>query len=117
MYTKEHQQLLNKYKKENKPTKEELLVKQVLQEIGIKYLTQKGFLSKAYTCYIADFYLPKPNRLIIEVDGSSHIGREFYDRKRDEFFLHERNIRTLRIKNEELVDMLKVKEKILSTLH
>ena len=35
--------------------------------------------------FIADFYI-RPLRLIIEVDGSSHINKEEYDKRRDRFF-------------------------------
>ena len=36
--------------------------------------------------YIVDFYCAEKNA-IIELDGSSHDGKEDYDRKRDEFFV------------------------------
>ena len=34
--------------------------------------------------YIVDFYCPQLN-LVLEIDGSSHVGKEEYDAKRDEY--------------------------------
>lgn len=116
MYNKEHQRLLSTYKKENKQTKEEQQVEEILKDIGVHYISQKGFVAKCNTCLIADFYLPKPHKLIIEVDGGYHNNRVEQDKGRDLFFLHERNIRTLRIKNEELINLPAVKQKIMDSL-
>lgn len=46
------------------------------QMLGYTFNRQKPLLN-----YIADFYC-KPLKLIIEVDGDSHIGKEDYDSKR-----------------------------------
>jgi very-short-patch-repair endonuclease len=51
-------------------------------------------------CFIADFYLPKPFKTVIEIDGKYHQHRVEKDTGRDLFFKHERNIRTLRFTNE-----------------
>jgi very-short-patch-repair endonuclease len=53
--------------------------------------------------YIVDFYLPK-YKIVFEVDGSSHEGRENYDKKRDKL-LRSRKIKVFRIKNEQTVDI------------
>jgi len=53
--------------------------------------------------YIADFYCAKL-MLIIELDGSSHEGREEYDRDRDEKLLS-KGLAVFRFKNEELNDI------------
>jgi very-short-patch-repair endonuclease len=47
--------------------------------------------------YIADFYCHRAG-LVIEVDGASHLGREDYDKARDEAFAA-RGLRVLRISN------------------
>lgn len=119
MYIKQHQQLLDKYKRENKQTEEEIIVENILKELNIYYIKQKGFIAKCYSCYIADFYLPKPNKLVIEVDGKYHSveKRRIADYYRDKFFLEERKIKTLRIKNEELMDINSVKNKIKEILN
>src|SRR5690606_30871145 len=49
--------------------------------------------------YYADFYCSAA-KLVVELDGSSHIGREEYDHIRDMRLL-ERGIVTLRFKNSE----------------
>lgn len=102
MYTKEHQRLLNKYKLNNKETIYEKQLEQLLIDNNIYYKKQKDFIAKCYTCYIADFYLPRPYKCIIEVDGKYHDFTQGKDYYRDKFFIEEKGIRTLRIKNEEL---------------
>ena len=50
--------------------------------------------------YIADFYIPNL-KLVIEVDGSSHFGREQYDRQRD-LYMERKGYRILRFTNTEV---------------
>lgn len=108
MYNKEHQRLLSKYKLKDTTTEYEVIVSNILNELNIKYIQQKGFLKEAYTCYIADFYLPKPYKVIIEVDGEYHQDRVFQDTSRDKYFLEKRGIRTLRINNQDVINNLSV---------
>ncbi len=80
-------------------------------------MKQKGFLAKTHRCLIADFYLPKPHKLIVEIDGKYHEGRVFKDMGRDRFFKEERNIDTIRFTNEEVnIDILGVKKRLLAAL-
>jgi len=53
--------------------------------------------------YIADFYCARL-MLIIELDGSSHHGKEEYDQERDEKLLS-KGMAVFRFKNEELNDI------------
>ena len=63
--------------------------------------------------FIADF-LCADARLIIELDGDSHEGKEEYDRERTKF-LEEHGYRVLRFENREVFeDMEEVLEKILA---
>jgi very-short-patch-repair endonuclease len=50
--------------------------------------------------YIADVLIPNL-KVVVEVDGKSHIGREAYDLHRDAF-LRSRGFRVLHIKNEDV---------------
>ena len=100
MNIKEHQILLNKYKLENKQTKHEVLFESILKSFDVKYCVQKGFLAKCHTCFIVDFYLPRPHKTIIEIDGGYHKNRN--DAGRDLFFLKERKIKTVRFTNEQV---------------
>lgn len=102
MFIKQHQQLLSKYKLTNKPTKYENIFEDKLKQFNIKYIKQKGFLKEANTCYIADFYLPKPFKIIIEIDGKYHQDRKEYDKQRDEYFMFKRGIKTVRFSNNEV---------------
>lgn len=104
MFIPEHQKLLAKYRLEHKPTKAEILFEDILKEYKVKYIKQKGFVAKCNTCLIADFYIPKPYKLIIEIDGGYHLDRKNKDYGRDRFFLFERGINTLRFTNEEVYD-------------
>jgi len=102
MYIKQHQQLLSKYKQENKSTKQEDKFEEVLKYHNLKYMKQKGFLAKDYTCFIAEFYLPKPYKTIIEIDGMYHLNRVYQDTSRDTFFRNQRGIKTIRFTNEQV---------------
>jgi leucyl-tRNA synthetase len=53
--------------------------------------------------YIADFYCARL-MLIIELDGSSHVGREEYDQDRDKK-LASKGLSVFRFKNDELKDI------------
>lgn len=64
--------------------------------------------------FIADFYCAK-KKLVVELDGRIHRYQKNYDTQRD-LILKKKNLKVLRLKNEELQDMRKVKEKILSYL-
>src|SRR3990167_2175951 len=87
-------------KLKKKATKQELVFKKYLEELGIKFIFQKGFLKPFHR--IADFYIKK-YRLIIEIDGGYHqdcIEKDFY---KDEVW-RRLKFRTLRILNEQIDD-------------
>lgn len=81
------------------PTKAEEAMKKLLRDEFRKY----GIWFKTSVPmhgYIADFACESPYRkLIIEVDGSFHDGREEYDSRRDKI-LSINGIKTLRVRNE-----------------
>lgn len=52
--------------------------------------------------FIADFYCSKL-KLIIEVDGEIHLQQKEKDLERDDYFLQQYGIRTLRIINEDVL--------------
>ena len=64
----------------------EMKMKEILDELGIKYEHQK-VMKVGDKFYIADFYIPK-NNVIVEVDGSYHFTDEalMRDRERDNLF-------------------------------
>ena len=72
------------------------------------YLRKKQIGEYKFRCqhpiyrYILDFYCPE-KRLAIGIDGNIHNSQQEYDRYRDEF-LHSIEIRTLRIKNEDVLN-------------
>jgi len=84
----------------SRPTKYELRIKELLEQLGIKFIFQKGFINGDYYC-IVDFYLPKPYKICIEVDGEYHFTDDM--RKRDarkDSYLRSRNFNVMRIRNE-----------------
>lgn len=59
-------------------TPSEKRFKRWLDRYSVKYQFQKIVTVESGKKYIVDFYIPKEN-VIIEVDGSSHIGKEIED--------------------------------------
>ena len=86
-------------------TPHERSVRKLLDQAGYRYQFQKGFLSGG-VMYIADFYLPRPYQLVIEVDGGYHetIDQRKKDADRDRYF-HSRGFKVLRIKNQHVDTM------------
>ena len=71
---------------------------------GLPFKEQRQFhFPKQNKGYIVDFYVPK-FKIVFEVDGDSHIGKEKYDKNRD-MLLKSRKIKVFHITNEETVDI------------
>jgi very-short-patch-repair endonuclease len=86
---------------------------------GYKFLRQhpiiyKGDL-KRLNYFIADFYCNE-KKLVVELDGEIHNESKEYDSFRDSE-LKSLGIQTLRIKNEELIDLEETRNKILLVLN
>jgi leucyl-tRNA synthetase len=81
---------------------------------GFKFLRQHPILYsgnlKRYNYFVADFYCAA-KKIIIELDGPIHDTSEEYDRFR-ESELQQIGFHILRIRNEELLNMKKVQQKI-----
>ncbi|MCJ7447660.1 MAG: endonuclease domain-containing protein [Bacteroidales bacterium] len=81
---------------------------------GYKFLRQHPILYKGnlvrFNYFIADFYCNE-KKVVIELDGPIHDVNEEYDTFRDSE-LQNLGIRILRIKNEELINMDEVLQKI-----
>lgn len=92
-----------KFKKKLKltPTPSELKFRELLKENGIKHIFQKGFCSKGRTC-IVDFYLPKPMKCCIELDGGYHFTPEqkYKDHLRNTYLTQTRHFKLIRAENE-----------------
>ena len=86
-----------------KATKEELIVKEYLESLGIRFIFQKGFLKPFHR--IVDFYLPRANApsVIIEVDGGYHKDFQWKDEQKD-IAGNSRGFMTLRIQNEDVLN-------------
>lgn len=78
------------YKMFKNPTKAELIFSNRLRKAKIKFKQQY-----VIGHYIADFVI---GNVVIELDGSSHNGREVYDAKRDSF-IRKKGFKVVRINN------------------
>jgi len=69
--------------------------------VGLKFTEQKGVFNHE-TFYIADFYLPKPYKLWIEIDGAYHDTpkQKKYDKIKDFYLTYTLKFRVLRLTNE-----------------
>ncbi len=91
------------------PTQAEFIMWQYLRKnkFGYKFTRQKPIFR-----FVLDFYCSKL-LLAIEIDGDSHNFKANYDSERDKY-LERMNIKTLRFKNEEVLNnFLKVKDELL----
>lgn len=81
---------------------------------GRKFLRQHSIIyesdHKEHFFYVPDFYCSK-EKLIIELDGPVHMERKIRDQRR-ELILKSKNLKVLRINNEELKDIDAVLHKI-----
>ena len=85
-------------------TKAEQALGEALQRAGLWFRYQPHFVADD-RLYIPDFRLATHTyKLLIEVDGPSHQGRERYDAARTEWLMAKRNCRVLRFSNEEVVN-------------
>ena len=95
---------------------EKLLWKQLRnrQLSGFKFLRQHPIVYKAdykgLNYFIADFYCDE-KKIVIELDGPIHQDTEEYDRFRD-IEMKEKGINVLRLKNDELKNLVAVLDKI-----
>jgi len=87
----------------NNATRHELKILAMLDRLELPYKFQKGFVEKG-VMYIADFYLPKPWKMVIEIDGASHLSKaqQRIDGTRDRYFTDIRRLRVLRMTNKEV---------------
>ena len=102
----------------NTTKSEELLWKHIRkrQSLGRKFIRQHAIVYESYNdeyfFFIPDFYC-HAEKLALELDGKIHDFTKNKDAKRDEILRNQR-IQVIRIKNEELDNIEKVKEKIIS---
>jgi|ERR1039457_588691 very-short-patch-repair endonuclease len=79
------------------PTAAELAFADMLDGMRILYEREKIFLN-GDRFILADFYF-KPQKLVIELDGSAHDGQKEYDAGRDAWLLRGYGVKTVRFTN------------------
>jgi len=102
MQTPEEQRRLAHYQKTSVRTPAELIMAEILDSLSVRYLQQKGFMAGIRTFVIADFYLPRPHRLVIEVDGEYHKNQSDYDQWKDNYY-KSRGFRVIRFTNDQVL--------------
>lgn len=90
----------NKNKLLNNMTESEKRFEQILKDNKVRYMKQKGFIAKGFSC-IVDFYLPEW-KCCVEIDGGYHNTdiQKIKDSYRTEYLTKTRNLCVIRIKNE-----------------
>ena len=86
----------------------EVKIESILSKAGIKYIPQKCFIAGDNYC-IADIYIPRPYRTVIEIDGSCHDIQQ--QKRRDlskDSYYRSRGFKVVHITNEN-VDSFDVK--------
>ena len=98
-------------------TNSELFFQGILDGFAIKYLPQKGFIAGS-GFYIVDFYLPKPFKICIEIDGEIHntVQCKGKDMRKDAYLTKEREFKVVRIKNKDVKFLPKTKEEFIDFL-
>jgi very-short-patch-repair endonuclease len=101
--------------KEN-ATRSELAIKIKLDQLNFKYIFQKGFIQGDNYC-IVDFYLPKPHRIALEIDGGYHLTETQIKRDSNrDAYLKKRGFKIIRLTNEiaEKIDNIELEKLLLN---
>ena len=101
------QRTLARFQAENRQahnTKAVAKVAEQLKSAGIKAIREKGFMAGHSTFVLVDLYLPKPYKLCVEVDGGYHSTRLDKDAAKDKYLTEVRNLRVLRLSNDQVLD-------------
>lgn len=103
------------------PTDSERLLWEILRKRrlnGYRFVRQKPFIygqnQKQRFFFIADFYCAE-KKTVVELDGPIHKYTRYYDYQRD-LVMKKRSLRSLRLSNGELTNLVTVKKKILNFL-
>lgn len=83
------------------PTESEIKMKDILDKLGIRYIFQKAFIAGDYFC-IVDFYIPKPHKICLEVDGKYHDDIKSKDKRRDSYLEDFRGFSVIRVPNDKV---------------
>jgi very-short-patch-repair endonuclease len=92
--------------KKEQATLSELIIKEKLDKLNVKYIFQKSFIQGNNYC-IVDFYIPKPYKICLEIDGKYHESEEQKerDKHKDSYLTNYRGFKVIRIKNEDCVNI------------
>ena len=94
MFLSKKQVILSSYKNKSRRTAGEIALEKLLMDFELRYVSQKGWIA-GDGFYISDFYLPKPHKICIEVDGGYHNipKQKIRDAAKTKYLLGERGLR------------------------
>lgn len=101
------QKMANILKAQKVRTSAELQMESVLDSLAIRYLPEHTFVESIKTFYLADFYIPKPYRAVIEIDGGYHEDEAAYDKEKNLYYIHKAKVSVIRFTNEEVFSDIK----------
>ena len=99
-------------------TDAEKIVYNYLMKKRVKFIFQKGFISGP-NYVIVDFYLPKPKKICIEIDGGYHttlkqMNRDF---NKDNYLENYRGFKVYRFTNEQIYKDVTILDGVLDEKH
>jgi hypothetical protein len=102
------QGLCSKYQRDNRikqNTPAILKIANILDSLNIHYIREKGFMKNLKSFVLADFYLPRPYKIVIEVDGGYHNDprQKNYDNYKDKYY-KSRKFKVLRLTNQQVLE-------------
>ena len=110
-----HKTLKKRVKRlKEKTTKAEKIVYDYLTKKDVRFFFQKGFIGGS-NYVIVDFYLPKPFKICIEIDGGYHNTpkQKKRDLNRDDYLINYRGFKVYHFTNEQIFKDVSIIDPIL----
>lgn len=101
--TRRKQIMANALKTQKVRTPAELQMESILDSLQVRFLPEHTFTENLKTFYLADFYIPKPYRAVIEIDGGYHKDEAAYDKEKNLYYVHRAKVSIIRFTNEEVL--------------
>lgn len=82
----------------------------ILKRLKIRFIFQKGFVFNKESFIVVDFYIPKPHKIVFEIDGDHHkeLNQNTQDNRRTYYLEKHRSVKVYRFSNSEVLMNQKV---------
>ena len=98
------------------PTDKEEIIRKILLKSGLQFLQQK-IVHFNDRFYIIDFYIKKPYKVCLEIDGWQHLGnRVDYDVERTLRLEQDKKLKVVRFRNDEIKETPEFESILISTI-